>query len=75
MLKQFTELPLVDIEAEDLELGNIEQGCLAFDVDGEPDEDLDALDSDDDRLADDKSLGIDTDESDGEVAVLVTLGI
>jgi hypothetical protein len=51
----------VDIEPEDIDLGNTQGADLAFDVDGDlADEDPEALDSDDDRRVDEE-LGIEAD--------------
>lgn len=61
-----------DVEAEDVDLGNNDDG-LAFDVDEEiADEDPEALDSDDAESIDEE-LGIDTDESESEPLLLVNL--
>lgn len=55
-----------DVEVEEMELGELDQDDLAFDVDGPAGEfDADALDSEDDESADNAALGIDTEESDG----------
>lgn len=52
---------IVDIEPEDIDLGNTRQADLAFDVDGDlADEDPEALDSGDERRIDEE-LGIDAD--------------
>lgn len=53
-----------DVEPEDIDLGTEQiQDDLAFDVDGDdPDDDPDALDSDDERL--NEELGLDAEESD-----------
>lgn len=70
-----TELIRTDIvgfEAEEIDLGDTPEDDLALDVDGEPsnekDTDMDALDTDDE--AEDQALGIDTEESDGELPFL-----
>lgn len=53
----------MDVEAEDIELGNTQDDNLAFDVDDDlADEDPEALDSDDERAVDEE-LGIDADET------------
>jgi hypothetical protein len=67
--KGFSDASSVDVEVEDLELGPVEQSDLAFDVDGEPDGDPDALDSDDNSMIDDEALGIDPDECNGEAVI------
>ncbi len=60
---------LVDVEAEEMDLGDSREEDLAFDVDRRPDDgedaDIDALDTDDE--AEDQALGIDAEESDGEL--------
>ena len=62
---------LVDVEAEEMDLGDAREEDLAFDVDGrlddEEDADIDALDTDDE--AEDQALGVDAEESDGELLV------
>ena len=66
---KYTNSPLADIEAEDIDLGDI-QDDLAMDVDGEAkgyNDDPDALDSDDDEI--DEELGLD-DDSDGKYIFL-----
>ena len=64
---------LVDVEAEEMDLGDVRGEDLASDVDGGPDDgedaDVDALDTDDE--AEDQALGIDAEESDGELLVLL----
>ena len=54
-----------------MDLGDAHDEGLAFDVDGDPgdgeDADIDALDTDDE--AEDQALGIDAEESDGELPV------
>lgn len=56
----------VDVEAEEMDLGDAREQDLAFDVDHRPgdeeDADIEALDTDDE--AEDLALGIDTEESD-----------
>jgi hypothetical protein len=55
-----------------MDLGNVHEDGLAPDVDGQPndgeDADMDALDTEDE--GEDEALGIDTEESDGELLVL-----
>ena len=67
-LKELIHLP-VDVEAEEMDLGHAREEDLAFDVDRRPDDeedaDVDALDTDDE--AEDQALGIDAEESDGEL--------
>lgn len=61
-----------DVEAEDMDLGT-EQKDLALDVDGDNadvDMDEDALDSDDDP--DNEELGIDAEESEGEIPTCIS---
>lgn len=54
-----------------MDLGDAREQDLAFDVDHRPDDgedaDMEALDTDDE--AEDQALGIDTEESDGELIV------
>ncbi len=56
-----------------MDLGGPHEDDLALDVEGQPkdehDADMDALDTDDE--AEDQALGIDTEESDGELLFLV----
>ena len=56
-----------------MDLGDVRGEDLASDVDGGPDDgedaDVDALDTDDE--AEDQALGIDAEESDGELPVLL----
>ena len=63
---------IVDFEAEEIDLGDAPEDDLALDVEGQPgnekDTDMDALDTDDE--AEDQALGIDTEESDGELPSL-----
>ena len=60
---------LADFEAEEMDLGDSHEDDLALDAEGQPndekDADMDALDTDDE--AEDRALGIDTEESDGEL--------
>ncbi|KAH9179227.1 P-loop containing nucleoside triphosphate hydrolase protein [Lactarius sanguifluus] len=61
----------VDVEAEEMDLGNAREEDLAFDVDhrlDDEDADIDALDTDDE--AEDQALGIDTEESDVPMHVI-----
>ncbi|KAI9443209.1 P-loop containing nucleoside triphosphate hydrolase protein [Lactarius indigo] len=62
----------VDVEAEEMDLGDVREEDLAFDVDYRPDDgedaDIDALDTDDE--AEDQALGIDTEESDVPMHVI-----
>ncbi|KAH9065425.1 P-loop containing nucleoside triphosphate hydrolase protein [Lactarius vividus] len=62
----------VDVETEEMDLGNAREEDLAFDVDHRPDDgedaDIDALDTDDE--AEDQALGIDTEESDVPMHVI-----
>ena len=51
---------VADVEVEDINLGEERRDDLAFDVDGNVDEDPEALESDDERTLDDE-LGIDSD--------------
>ena len=67
-LKELMHL-LVDVEAEEMDLGHAREDDLPFDVDRRPDDeddaDVDALDTDDET--EDQALGIDAEESDGEL--------
>jgi hypothetical protein len=57
---------LADVEAEDLELGHIDND-LAIDVDEDvANEDPEALDSDDERPDENEELGIDMDETESK---------
>jgi hypothetical protein len=62
---------IVDFEAEEIDLGDVPEDDV-LDVEGQPsnekDTDMDALDTDDE--AEDQALGIDTEESDGELPFL-----
>ncbi|GAW05713.1 P-loop containing nucleoside triphosphate hydrolase protein [Lentinula edodes] len=58
-----------DVEAEDLELGETQANDVAFDVDGDVEEDPDALDSDEEELLNEE-LGIDVDESETPMHVV-----
>lgn len=62
---------LADFEAEEMDLGCSHEDDLSLDAEGQPDDekdaDVDALDTDDE--AEDQALGIDTEESDGELLV------
>ena len=62
---------VADFEAEEMDLGGSHEHDLSLDAEGRPDNekdaDVDALDTDDE--AEDQALGIDTDESDGELLV------
>jgi ATP-dependent RNA helicase DHX37/DHR1 len=63
--KDLANRSTADVEPEDIDLGDLEQGNLAFDVDdGLADDDPEALDSDDEGLADNERLEIDIDEAD-----------
>jgi hypothetical protein len=63
---------IVDLEAEEIDLGDTPEDDPALDVEGQPgnekEADMDALDTDDE--AEDQALGIDTEESDGELPFL-----
>jgi hypothetical protein len=56
-----------------MDLGNVRDDGVALDVDGQPndaeDADSDALDTDDE--GEDEALGIDAEESDGELLVSI----
>lgn len=68
----------MDVEAEDLDLGEQQADDLAFDVDADmADEDPDALDSDEDTEEHqlDKELGLDSDGVDGEFFFCETRGM
>ena len=56
-----------------MDLGNVRDDGVAPDVDGQPNDaehaDIDALDTDDE--GEDEALGIDAEESDGELLVLI----
>lgn len=61
--------PVADVEAEDLDLGDLQAGDLALDVDADmADEDPEALDSDEDTEEHqlDKELGLDSSDADGK---------
>jgi ATP-dependent RNA helicase DHX37/DHR1 len=62
---------LADFEAEEIDLGGSHEDDLSLDAEGrsynEKDADVDALDTEDE--AEDQALGIDTEESDGELLV------
>lgn len=62
---------LADFEAEEIDLGGSHEDDLSLDAEGQPynekDADVDALDTEDE--AEDQALGIDTEESDGELLV------
>lgn len=69
---ELIEADIVDFEAEEIDLGDAPEDDPALDVEGQPgnekDTDVDALDTDDE--AEDQALGIDTEESDGELPFL-----
>ncbi|KAJ4482133.1 P-loop containing nucleoside triphosphate hydrolase protein [Lentinula aciculospora] len=58
-----------DVEAEDIDLGEKQADDVAFDVDGDEEEDPDALDSDEEGILNEE-LGIDVDESETPMHVV-----